>query len=171
MTATMNSKHSWGQLPPYGSRNYHSPVPRCLYCDTSTRRPLPYVPGPLRLRVFQSVLDLSPPGPKATAKMVAERFVWPGVQKDCRNWACTCQSYQRSKVSRHTVTPLGDFTLPATRLLHIHNETIRSATDKFKSAVDANPTAAHNQHHHHPPSSFSCSLQRLSNKLRGGGRG
>jgi hypothetical protein len=73
--------------------------------------------------------------------MVAEHFVPPGVQKDCCNWACACQSYQRSKVARNTVTPLGDFTLPATRLLHIHNETNRSATDKFKSADDANPTA------------------------------
>jgi hypothetical protein len=46
---------------------------------------------------------------------------------------------------------LGDFTLPATHLLHIHNETNRRATDKFKSEVDANPTAAHKQHHHRPP--------------------
>jgi hypothetical protein len=31
-----------------------------------------------------------------------------------------------------------------------HNETNHSATDKLKSAVDADPTAAHKQHHHHP---------------------
>jgi hypothetical protein len=36
---------------------------------------------------------------------------------------------------------LGDFTLPATRLLHILNKTNRSATDKFKSADDANQMA------------------------------
>jgi hypothetical protein len=46
-----------------------------IYYDTSTRRPLPYVPGPLRLQVFQFVHDLSHPGSKATATMVAERFV------------------------------------------------------------------------------------------------
>jgi hypothetical protein len=46
---------------------------------------------------------------------------------------------------------LGDFTLPAARLLYIHNETNSSATDKFKSAVDVNPTATHKQHHHRPP--------------------
>jgi hypothetical protein len=40
--------------------------------------------------------------------------------------------------------------LLATSLLHIHNETNRSVTDKFKSAVDANPTATHRQHHHCP---------------------
>jgi hypothetical protein len=150
-----------------------------IYCDTPTRRSLSYVPGPLRLQVFQSVLDLSPPGLKATAKMVAEHFVWPGVQKDCRNWTCAWQSYQRSKVSWHTVTPFGDFMLPATHLLHIHYETNRSATDKFKSAVNANPTAMHRQHHHHPPHahthytlwapcSFPCSIHHLSSHLRRG---
>jgi cleavage and polyadenylation specificity factor subunit 1 len=70
--------------------------------------------------VFQSVHDLSHPCTKATAKLVAQRFVWPGVQKDCRTWARVCQSYQRSKVSHQTVTPLGEFTPPAAHYLHLH---------------------------------------------------
>jgi cleavage and polyadenylation specificity factor subunit 1 len=51
-----------------------------IYCDTSAGRPRPYVPGPLRLQVFQSVHDLSHPGTKATARLVAQLFVWPGIQ-------------------------------------------------------------------------------------------
>jgi hypothetical protein len=70
--------------------------------------------------VFQSVHDLSHPGTKETAKLVAQRFVWPGVQKDCRTWARAYQACHRSKVSRHTVTPLGDFTSAAARFLHVH---------------------------------------------------
>jgi hypothetical protein len=69
-----------------------------ICCDTSTGRPRPYVPAPLRLQVFQSVHDLSHPSTKETAKLIAERFVWPGVQKDCRTWARDCQSCQRAKV-------------------------------------------------------------------------
>ena len=46
--------------------------------------------------------------------------MWPSFQKDCRTWARACQACQRSKVSRHTVTPLGNFTLPPARFLHIH---------------------------------------------------
>jgi cleavage and polyadenylation specificity factor subunit 1 len=69
--------------------------------------------------VFKSVHELSHPGTKATAKLVAQRFVWSGVQKDCRTWARACQSCQRLKVSRHTVTPWGDFTPPAARFLHV----------------------------------------------------
>jgi transposase InsO family protein len=70
--------------------------------------------------VFQSIHDLSHLGTKATAKLVAQRFMWPGMQKNYRTWACACQSCQRSKVSLHTVTPLGDFTPPAARFLHVH---------------------------------------------------
>jgi cleavage and polyadenylation specificity factor subunit 1 len=87
-----------------------------IYCDMSAGKPRPYVPAPLRLQVFQSVHGLSHPGTKATARLVAQRFVWPGIQKDC-NWARACQL---SKVSRHTTTPVGDFTPPAARFLHIH---------------------------------------------------
>jgi transposase InsO family protein len=86
----------------------------------SAGRSRPYVPTPLRLQVFQSIHDLSHPGTKATARLVAQRLVWPGVQKDCCTWARACQSCQRSKVSRHTVTPLGNFTPPAARFLHVH---------------------------------------------------
>jgi hypothetical protein len=52
-------------------------------------------------------------------KLVAQRFVWPGVQ-DCRTWTRACQLCQRSKVSCHTVTSLGDFTPMAVRFLHVH---------------------------------------------------
>jgi transposase InsO family protein len=66
--------------------------------------------------VFQAVHDLS-------VKLVVQRFLWLGMQKDCRGWTrdfCACQ---RCKVSRHTTTP-GDFTLPAARFLHVHVDLI-----------------------------------------------
>jgi hypothetical protein len=71
-----------------------------------------------------SIHDLSHPGTKTTAKFIAHRFVWPGIQKDCCTWARACQACQLSKVSRHTVTPVGDFTLPPARFLHVHIDLI-----------------------------------------------
>jgi cleavage and polyadenylation specificity factor subunit 1 len=44
--------------------------------------------------------------------------VWPGIQRECRTWAQACQACQRSKVSRHTVTP------PTSRFLHVHIDLI-----------------------------------------------
>jgi hypothetical protein len=55
-----------------------------IYCDTSAGRSRLYVSASLRTQMFQSVHDLSYPGIKAMAKLVAQRFVWPGVQKDFR---------------------------------------------------------------------------------------
>jgi cleavage and polyadenylation specificity factor subunit 1 len=52
--------------------------------------------------------------------LVAQRFVWPGIQKDCRTWARACQVCHCSRVSRHAVTPVGDFTLLSPRFLHVH---------------------------------------------------
>jgi transposase InsO family protein len=46
------------------------------------------------------------------------------MQKDCRAWARLCQPCQRSKVYRHTITPLGDFAPPAARFLHVHIDLI-----------------------------------------------
>jgi hypothetical protein len=91
-----------------------------IYCYTSAGRSQPYVPALLGLHVFQSVHDLSHPGTKETDKLVAHRFVWPGVQKDCRTRVRACQSCQRSKISCHTVTALGDFKPPAARFLHVY---------------------------------------------------
>jgi hypothetical protein len=68
-----------------------------IYSNISARRTRPYFPTPLRLQLFQFVHDLLHPVTKATAKLVTQRFVWPGVQKDCRNWARACQSSSAPK--------------------------------------------------------------------------
>lgn len=95
-----------------------------LYCDVSTPTPRPFVTKDFRKQVIQNLHSLSHPGATATAKLVAERFVWPGVRKDCRDWARTCLSCQRAKVSRHVSAPLGTFDLPRTRLRHVHIDLI-----------------------------------------------
>jgi hypothetical protein len=122
-----------------------------IYCDTFAGKPRLYIPAPLRLQVLQSVHNLSHPGTKATAKLVTQRFVWPGVQKNCRIWARACQACQRSKVYRHTAIPLRDFTLPAARFRHIHIDLIGplpmpagftycfTAVDRFTRWLEAIP--------------------------------
>ena len=95
-----------------------------LYCDTAHNRPRPFVPSTLRRQVFDSLHSLSHPSIKATAKLISQRFVWPSIQKDCRPWAKACLSCQRSKVSRHAFTPVGNFPLPSARFAHIHIDLI-----------------------------------------------
>ena len=95
-----------------------------LYCDTAHNRPRPFFPSTLRRRVFDNLHSLSHPGIKATTKLISHRFVLPSIQKDCRTWAKTCLVCQRSNISRHTTTPIGNFSLPSARFANIHIDLI-----------------------------------------------
>lgn len=95
-----------------------------LYCDVSTLTPRPFVPKSLRKQVFESLHSLSHPGTKATVQLVAARFVWPGMRKDCRNWVQECLACQRTKVTRHVSAAWGTFDLPHSRFRFIHIDII-----------------------------------------------
>ena len=91
-----------------------------LSCDMSTGTPRPFVPVVMRRAVFDSLHSLSHPGIRATVKLIGTRFVWPHMNSDVRSWAKACMSCQRSKVHRHTITPLGTFVTPDARFDHVH---------------------------------------------------
>lgn len=91
-----------------------------IYCDVSTHKPRPFIPSILRKQIFNSLHSLSHPGANASAKLIAQRFVWPGVRKDCREWSRTCLACQKVKVNRHVSAPIGTFELPQTRFRFIH---------------------------------------------------
>lgn len=95
-----------------------------LYCDVSTPSPRPFVTKSLRKHLFDSLHSLSHPGANATAKLVSERFVWPGIRKDCREWSLKCLACQRAKVNRHVSAPLSTFDLPRARFAFIHVDII-----------------------------------------------
>ena len=90
-----------------------------LYCDTSSGKPRPYVPPPLRRQIFNSLHSLSHPGIEATAKIVSKRFVWPAIQKT----AALGPELVNPASARNfpdTITPVGNFTLPRACFLHVH---------------------------------------------------
>lgn len=95
-----------------------------LYCDVSTGRTRPYVPHDMRRAIFNKLHGLSHPGVRATTRLVTERYVWPSINKDCRDWSRSCNSCQRSKVTRHNTASLGNFNTPSGRFMHIHIDII-----------------------------------------------
>ncbi|GFT41815.1 integrase catalytic domain-containing protein [Trichonephila clavipes] len=88
-------------------------------------RPGPFVPASERRQVFNASHGLSHPGPRATARFISNRFVWPRVQSDCRTWARACLHCQRSKITRHNSSPLQTFTAAPLRFRYIHIDIIR----------------------------------------------
>ncbi|GFT44604.1 transposon Ty3-G Gag-Pol polyprotein [Trichonephila clavipes] len=80
-----------------------------LICDTSTGTPRPFVPTTFRKLIFEHLHNLSHPGIAATTKLICSRYVWPCMKKQIKTWVRGCDKCQRSKVQRHTKSPLGTF--------------------------------------------------------------
>ena len=91
-----------------------------LLCDVSTGTPRPYVPSKFRRAIFDSLHSLSHPGIRATQKLITARFIWPNINSDVRKWARSCLQCQRSKVHRHTASPMSTFANPDARFDHVH---------------------------------------------------
>ncbi|XP_073947774.1 uncharacterized protein [Choristoneura fumiferana] len=68
-----------------------------VLCDMTTGKPRPSLPPQHRRPAFERLHGLSHPGARATARLVADRYVWPGVNKVYRTRARECLPYQRSK--------------------------------------------------------------------------
>ena len=73
------------------------------------------VPREFRKAVFDTAHSLSHPGVRASHKLIAERFVWPGMKKGIKEFVTCCQACQASKMQRHNRAPLQAFTLPSKR--------------------------------------------------------
>lgn len=95
-----------------------------LFCDMSGPFRRPFITVEFRKQVFDNLHGLSHPSARNTIKLVTERYVWPGVKKDCRNWARACVSCQKCKVSRHVHAPLHQFEVPSARFAHVHVDLI-----------------------------------------------
>ncbi|KAJ0169229.1 hypothetical protein K1T71_015259 [Dendrolimus kikuchii] len=94
-----------------------------VFCDVSAS-PRPFITRPFRKQIFDTLHNLSHPGVKATVRLLSQRYVWPGIRKDCRQWAKHCQECQRSKVTRYTAASLAAFKTPSGRFQHIHCDII-----------------------------------------------
>lgn len=102
-------------------------VPNCnqmIHCDVSMGKIRPYIPAQFRREMFQTLHNLSHPGVKRTTQMLTERVIWPSIKKDCSKWTKECINCQRSKIQRHTKSPIADFPPPSGRFQHIHLDLI-----------------------------------------------
>lgn len=91
-----------------------------VYCDISTGNVRLYLPEGFRREAFTQVHNISHPGIKGTTKLIRERFVWPRLAVDCKEWVASCIQCQKSKILRHTRSPLATFKCPDTRFAEVH---------------------------------------------------
>lgn len=94
-------------------------VASTITCEMSTANPRPYLPLSFRKAAYKALHELSHPGIRNTRKQLTERYFWPGMNSDVTAWTRACLGCQRSKIHRHTVSPLGTFEA-AERFDHLH---------------------------------------------------
>lgn len=90
------------------------------HCDISQDMVRPIDQISFRQAVMTKLHGLSHPGSRATTKLITQRYVWPGIRKDCASFVRTCIPCQRSKIHRHNKTPLVPYVRPMERFEHIN---------------------------------------------------
>ena len=66
------------------------------------RKPWPWLPAILQRPIYDQLHGLAHPGVRASVRLVVERFVWHGLNRDVAVWARCCVACQRAKVHHHT---------------------------------------------------------------------
>ncbi|GFV69567.1 transposon Tf2-11 polyprotein [Trichonephila clavipes] len=74
--------------------------------------------------VFSAMHNLSHPGICRSVHLMKQRFVWPSISSDVAKWARHCLACQKSKIHRHTRSPLSSFQEPSQRFDHVHLDLI-----------------------------------------------
>ena len=104
-----------------GDTGYRSIV-TAVYCNTAISTPRSFLTKPFSWAIFDLLykqFSLAYLGIRATAKLIAQRYVW--FNKDCRSWAWACQ---RTKISRHVTAPRRKFATLSRRFEHVHIDII-----------------------------------------------
>jgi len=91
-----------------------------ISCDYSTGAARPLLPPSFRKHVFHMVHNLSHPGIRATRRLLAARYLWPGMNAQVAAWCRDCQQCQRSKVTQQPAAPLQPIAVPSRRFAHVH---------------------------------------------------
>ncbi|GFX34786.1 transposon Tf2-9 polyprotein [Trichonephila clavipes] len=95
-----------------------------IMCDLSTGTARHYIPKQHRQDVFSAMHNLSHPGIRRSVHLMKQRFVWPSISSDVAKWARHCLACQKSKIHRHTRSPLSSFEEPSQRFDHVHLDLI-----------------------------------------------
>lgn len=95
-----------------------------LYCDITGESVRPYIPVPLRRKIFEFFHNPAHPSPKITDRIIRQRYIWQNMHRDITQWAKNCLDCQQSKVSRHVKQIPAQFTAPDSRFDHVHMDIV-----------------------------------------------
>ena len=91
-----------------------------LWCDISTGIPRPFVPKEVRRAIFEELHSTNHPGINSTLKLIKDRYYWPRMNLEIREWCKTCIPCQKSKITRHTKSDVSHFKITGDRFEIVH---------------------------------------------------
>jgi transposase InsO family protein len=91
-----------------------------LLCDVSRGAVRPLVAEPCRRAVFLAIHSIAHAGVRASRRMLASRFVWPGMASDITAWCKDCQDCARGKTTVHIAAEVEPIEIPSRRFLHLY---------------------------------------------------
>ena len=100
-----------------------------IFCDLSGPAFRPYIPAPLRKRVFELFHNPAHGSAKVTDQVIRQRYVWPDMQREIKALYKNCLDCQQSKISRHDTTNPSQFTAPDGRFQDVHMDIIGPMTN------------------------------------------
>jgi transposase InsO family protein len=106
-----------------------------LLCDVSRGKIRPLVPLTDRRLIFSAFHNIAHPGIRATRRLIAERFMWRGMNSDVAEWCKDCQQCQTAKVTRQGKAAVQPIAIPRRRFSHIHADIVGplpSSTEGFQ---------------------------------------
>ena len=66
------------------------------------------LPKCFRYPEFERLHNISHPGATPTIRLISDRYIWPRMKSDIREWCRRCQRCQIAKITRYTKAPLGE---------------------------------------------------------------
>ena len=91
-----------------------------VWCDISTGVWRPVVPQGFRQQVFDTIHGLVHPGIRATTRLVSNRFLWPGLATDIKEWSRQCVACCRAKVTHVEHSGVEKIPIPGVHFSHVH---------------------------------------------------
>jgi hypothetical protein len=91
-----------------------------IMVDTSAGVFRPLIPAAFRRPIFEAIHCLAHPGIRASRRLIAGRFVWPGLASQVAAWCRDCLPCQRAKASRQPSSPPQAIANPLQRFSHLH---------------------------------------------------
>ena len=100
------------QIKEFPIRNSSSTI----LCDVSQTAPRVLLPKDFRRKAFDIIHSLNHAGIKSSRYLIKQRYYWPNMNKDIKDWVLQCSNCQLVKSKPHTKAPYASYPI-ATEVL------------------------------------------------------